>query len=127
MFRAAGLWEGGADFLLVETSQDMLNVKAALAAIDKLAQDLNVDIPVAVQCTIETMGTTLGGQDIESFYTSLAHRDLLVGWYELLHRSRSSCVDHLRDLIRNFQVSGFGGSPTPVFRTRMATITKRLK
>ena len=107
--QAAGLWEGGSDFLLVETSQDMLNVKAALAAIDKLAQDLNVDIPVAVQCTIETMGTTLGGQDIESFYTSLAHRDLL--WVGMNCSTGPEFMrDHLRDLIRNFQVSGVGGS-----------------
>ena len=104
--QAAGLWEGGADFLLVETSQDMLNVKAALAAIDKLEQDLNVDIPVAVQCTIETMGTTLGGQDIESFYTSLAHRDLL--WVGMNCSTGPEFMrDHLRTLsgISRFPVS----------------------
>ena len=75
--QAAGLMEGGADFLLVETSQDILNVKAALDGIDRLSDELGREIDVAVQCTIEAMGTTLGGQDIEAFYTSLAHRNLL--------------------------------------------------
>ena len=104
--QAAGLWEGSADLLLVETSQDVLNVKAALAAIDKLAQDLDVDIPVAVQCTIETMGTTLGGQDVEAFYTSLAHRNLL--WVGMNCSTGPEFMrDHLRTLsgISKFPVS----------------------
>ncbi len=38
-----------------------------------------VDLPIAVSCSIEVMGTLLAGEDIESFYVSLAHRDLLWG------------------------------------------------
>ena len=75
--QAAGLIEGGVDMLLVETSQDTLNVKAALEGIDQAFVELGVEVPVSVQATIETMGTMLGGQDIESFYRSVAHRDLL--------------------------------------------------
>lgn len=75
--QVSGLVDGGVDLLLVETSQDILNVKAALVAIDRLSEERSIDIPVAVQCTIEIMGTTLGGQDIEAFYNSLSHRDLL--------------------------------------------------
>ena len=68
--QVSGLVDGGVDLLLVETSQDILNVKAALVAIDRLSEERSIDIPVAVQCTIEIMGTTLGGQDIEAFYNS---------------------------------------------------------
>ncbi|MDP6494410.1 MAG: homocysteine S-methyltransferase family protein, partial [Dehalococcoidia bacterium] len=75
--QAKGLIDGGADVLLLETSQDTLNVKAGLAGIDRLSEETGLEIPVAVQCTIETMGTMLGGQDIEAFYSSLAHRNLL--------------------------------------------------
>ena len=75
--QASGLVNGGVDLLLVETSQDILNVKAALVAIEQLSEERSIDIPVAVQCTIEIMGTTLAGQDIEAFYNSLMHRDLL--------------------------------------------------
>ncbi len=75
--QAAGLIEGGADFLLLETSQDTINVKAGLEGIDRAFAELGLELPVAVQGTIEPMGTLLAGQDAEAFYTSLAHRDLL--------------------------------------------------
>ena len=76
--QARGLISGGSDFLLIETSQDILNVKAAIKGIALAKSDLNrTDIPFAVQCTIENMGTTLGGQDIESFYLTIKHNDLL--------------------------------------------------
>ena len=76
--QARGLISGGSDFLLIETSQDILNVKAAIKGIALAKFDLNKnDIPFAIQCTIENMGTTLGGQDIESFYLTIKHNDLL--------------------------------------------------
>ena len=75
--QAAGLIEGGADLLLLETGQDTLNIKAGLEGIDRACAELGLEIPVAVQGTIEAMGTLLAGQDAEAFYTSLAHRDLL--------------------------------------------------
>ena len=75
--QAAGLMEGGADLLLLETSQDTINVKAGLEGVDRAFAELGWSIPVAVQGTIEPMGTLLAGQDAEAFYTSLAHRDLL--------------------------------------------------
>ena len=75
--QAAGLIEGGVDVLLLETGQDMLNIKAGLEGIDRAFAEMGRQVPVAVQGTIEAMGTTLAGQDAEAFYTSLAHRDLL--------------------------------------------------
>ena len=75
--QAAGLMEGGADVLLLETTQDTINVKAGLEGIDRAFAELGRQIPVAVQGTVEPMGTLLAGQDPEAFYTSLAHRDLL--------------------------------------------------
>ena len=75
--QASGLIEGGVDVLLLETSQDTLNVKAGLEGIDRAYAELGRRVPIAVQGTIEPMGTLLAGQDAEAFYTSLAHRDLL--------------------------------------------------
>ena len=75
--QAAGLVEGGVDLLLLETSQDTINVKAGLEGIDRVFTELGFSIPVAVQGTVEAMGTLLAGQDPEALYTSLAHRDLL--------------------------------------------------
>ena len=75
--QALGLVEGGADLLLLETTQDTLNLKAGLIGIDQALAELGQEVPLAVQGTIEPMGTLLAGQDAEAFYTSLAHRDLL--------------------------------------------------
>ena len=75
--QAAGLVAGGADLLLLETTQDTINLKAGLIGIDRALAELGREVPVAVQGTIEPMGTLLAGQDAEAFYTSLAHRDLL--------------------------------------------------
>ncbi len=75
--QAAGLIEGGADVLVLETGQDTINIKAGLEGIDRARAELNADVPMAVQGTVEPMGTLLAGQDAEALYTSLAHRDLL--------------------------------------------------
>ena len=78
--QAAGLVEGGVDLLLMETTQDTINLKAGLIGIDRALAELGYnasEVPVAVQGTVEPMGTLLAGQDAEAFYTSLAHRDLL--------------------------------------------------
>ena len=75
--QASGLIEGGVDLLLLETTQDTINLKAGLIGIDQAQAELATEIPIAVQGTIEPMGTLLAGQDAEAFYTSLMHRDLL--------------------------------------------------
>ena len=94
---AAALGAGGADFLLIETSQDPLNVKAALEGIDQAREATGLDLPVALQATIETMGTILGGQDVEAFYTTFAHRDLL--WIGLnCATGPEFMTDHVRTL-----------------------------
>ncbi|WP_299092684.1 methionine synthase [uncultured Metabacillus sp.] len=71
--QARGLIIGGADVLLLETSQDMLNVKAGFIGIQKAFEQTGKELPLMVSGTIEPMGTTLAGQDIEAFYISLEH------------------------------------------------------
>ena len=52
---------------------------------------------MAVSGTIETMGTLLAGQDIEAFYVSLAHRELI--WMGLnCATGPDFMTDHLRTL-----------------------------
>jgi len=75
--QAQGLMAGGADYLLVETSQDTRNIKAALIGIERAFANAGWKIPVAVSATIETTGTMLGGQDAEALAVSLLHADLL--------------------------------------------------
>ncbi|WP_052910390.1 homocysteine S-methyltransferase family protein [Riemerella anatipestifer] len=76
--QAKALLEGGADILLVETIFDTLNAKAALFAIDELAEERNTKIPIMVSGTItDASGRTLSGQTAEAFLISVSHLDLL--------------------------------------------------
>ena len=78
---AAGLIEGGADLLIVETVFDTLNAKAALFAIDELFDELGELLPVIVSGTITDLsGRTLSGQTAEAFWNSVRHvRPLAIG------------------------------------------------
>ncbi|MGX6446063.1 methionine synthase [Neobacillus sp. K501] len=71
--QAIGLIDGGVDVLLLETSQDMLNVKAGYLGIKRAFEKTGKTLPLMISGTIEPMGTTLAGQTIESFYISIEH------------------------------------------------------
>jgi 5-methyltetrahydrofolate--homocysteine methyltransferase len=75
--QAAGLIEGGADALLLETCQDTRNIKAGFLAIQDLGRELGAPIPLMISVTIEAMGTMLAGQGIEPLWASLDHIDLI--------------------------------------------------
>lgn len=66
-----GLFDGGSDLLIVETCQDLLQTKAALAAIFEFFEKQKVKIPVIAQVTIETFGTMLNGTEIGAALTAL--------------------------------------------------------
>jgi len=75
-YRQAGaaLMEGGADLLLIETVFDTLNAKAAIFAVDELAESRGELIPVIVSGTItDRSGRTLSGQTVEAFWNSVRH------------------------------------------------------
>ncbi|MDX1995483.1 MAG: homocysteine S-methyltransferase family protein, partial [bacterium] len=69
--QAQGLVEGGADVLLVETSQDILEVKAAVVGINRYFADANVRVPLQCQVTLDTSGRMLFGTDIASALVTL--------------------------------------------------------
>ena len=75
--QAIGLIEGGIDVLKVETCQDLLQTKAALAGIAEAFDHLRVRLPVIVSVTIETTGTMLLGSDIACALTVLESLDLV--------------------------------------------------
>ncbi len=75
---ASGLWEGGADILLLETIFDTLNAKAALKAVSRLSNQLRRRVPVIVSGTItDKSGRTLSGQTLEAFFHSIRHAEPL--------------------------------------------------
>src|SRR6266853_1021804 len=77
----AGLADGGADLILLETIFDTLNAKAAVFAIEALFERRGRRLPVIVSGTItDQSGRTLTGQTPEAFWNSLRHaRPIAVG------------------------------------------------
>ncbi|HSA60466.1 MAG TPA: methionine synthase [bacterium] len=75
--QALGLVEGGSDILLIETSQDTRNIKAAVIGVRKAFDELGTTRPIVVSGTIEPMGTMLAGQAADALVVSLAHLPLL--------------------------------------------------
>ena len=66
-----GLTDGGVDLLLIETCQDVLQIKSALLASKEVLDSKNIDIPIMVSITMETTGTMLVGSDIAAALTIL--------------------------------------------------------
>jgi 5-methyltetrahydrofolate--homocysteine methyltransferase len=74
--QAQGLVEGGADFLSVETCQDLLQIKAALYGIFDYFRVAHNRIPVIVSVTIESMGTMLLGTEISAALAAIEPFDV---------------------------------------------------
>lgn len=74
--QARGLIKGGADAFLIETCQDVLQIKAAINACRVAMKELNAEIPIMAQVTMETTGTMLLGTDIAAAATILHAMDI---------------------------------------------------
>ncbi len=73
-----GLIDGGADIILIETSFDTLNAKAAIYAVHQCFEELQIELPLMVSGTItDASGRTLSGQTVEAFCSSVAHANAL--------------------------------------------------
>ncbi len=68
---ARGLIRGGVDLILIETAQDILQVRAAILGSRAAMADLGREVPIQAQVTIETTGTMLAGTDIAGALTAL--------------------------------------------------------
>jgi 5-methyltetrahydrofolate--homocysteine methyltransferase len=68
---AAGLIVGGADALIVETCQDLLQTKAAVIGSRRAMADLGRAVPLICHVTVETTGTMLLGSEIGAALTAL--------------------------------------------------------
>ncbi|MFE4825401.1 methionine synthase [Streptomyces sp. NPDC056672] len=68
---AEGLIAGGADALLVETTQDLLQTKAAVLGARRALAATGTNLPVICSVTVETTGTMLLGSEIGAALTAL--------------------------------------------------------
>jgi 5-methyltetrahydrofolate--homocysteine methyltransferase len=105
-----GLLDGGADIILIETIFDTLNAKAALFALQSIAEDRNEKIPVMISGTVtDKSGRTLSGQTIEAFLNSMSHVDLLT----IGLNCSTGAKDMLPHIVEMSQKSGFKISAYP--------------
>jgi len=69
--QAAALLEGGVDVLLIETSQDMLEVRAAITGMRRAMQQIGRTVSIQAQVSLDTSGRMLLGTDIAAVMTTL--------------------------------------------------------
>ncbi|WP_433586120.1 homocysteine S-methyltransferase family protein [Microbacterium hydrocarbonoxydans] len=69
--QAEGLIDGGADAFLIETSQDLLQTKAAVNGCRQAIVARGTRLPIFVEVTVETTGTMLMGSEIGAALTAL--------------------------------------------------------
>lgn len=66
-----GLFDGGVDLILIETCQDVLQIKAALTAVEEIFEKKGDRLPLMVSVTVEQQGTMLVGSEIGAALTIL--------------------------------------------------------
>ncbi|HUQ99340.1 MAG TPA: homocysteine S-methyltransferase family protein, partial [Gemmatimonadaceae bacterium] len=93
--QAKYLVEGGVDLLLIETSQDILEVKAAVAGIERLFAEIGRRIPLQAQVTLDVSGRMLLGTDIASAMTTLEALKV-----DVIGLNCSTGPEHMREPIR---------------------------
>jgi 5-methyltetrahydrofolate--homocysteine methyltransferase len=99
-----GLIDGGADALLIETTQDLLQAKAAVNGARAAIRGCERDIVLIAQVTVETTGTMLLGSEIGAALNSLAALDVdVVGMNCATGPAEMS--EHLRTLSKSSPVS----------------------
>jgi 5-methyltetrahydrofolate--homocysteine methyltransferase len=93
--QAVGLIQGGVDVLLIETSQDILEVKAAIQGIEKAFEQTGEVLPIQAQVTLDTTGRMLLGTDIASAQTILEGLPI-----DVIGLNCSTGPEHMREPIR---------------------------
>lgn len=93
--QAIGLIRGGVDVLLIETSQDILEVKAAITGIHKAFDETGVYLPIQAQVTLDTTGRMLLGTDVNAALAILEGMGI-----DVIGLNCSTGPEHMREPIR---------------------------
>jgi 5-methyltetrahydrofolate--homocysteine methyltransferase len=93
--QAAALIEGGVDLLLIETSQDILEVRAAITGIRRAFAQLERALPIQAQVTLDTSGRMLLGTDIAAAATILLRMRV-----DIIGLNCSTGPEHMREPVR---------------------------
>ena len=104
---ALGMLEGGADAILVETCQDLLQLKAAVLGSRRAMAQFGRHIPVIAHVTVETTGTMLLGSEIGAALTAVEPLGVdMIGLNCATGPAEMS--EHLRYLSQHAQHAGVG-------------------
>src|SRR5581483_4151443 len=93
--QAAALVAGGVDLLLVETTQDMLELKAALFGIRDALAEAGKSVPVQAQITLDVTGRMLLGTDVSGALATLEGLPC-----DVIGLNCSTGPEHMREPIR---------------------------
>jgi 5-methyltetrahydrofolate--homocysteine methyltransferase len=93
--QAEGLFDGGVDLLIVETCQDVLQIKAALNGIEEVFERKGQRLPIMVSVTMEVMGTMLVGSEIGAALSILEPYPI-----DILGLNCATGPDRMKDHIR---------------------------
>ncbi|MGW7689601.1 methionine synthase [Streptomyces asiaticus] len=100
---AEGMIAGGADALLVETTQDLLQTKASIIGARRALDATGANLPVICSVTVETTGTMLLGSEIGAALTALEPLGIdMIGLNCATGPAEMS--EHLRHLARHSRI-----------------------
>jgi 5-methyltetrahydrofolate--homocysteine methyltransferase len=94
--QSVGLIQGGADLLLIETQQDILETKAAVHGAWRAFEETGIRIPLQVQITLDTSGRMLLGTDIAAALTTLECLPVV----DVIGLNCSTGPDYMREPVR---------------------------
>jgi 5-methyltetrahydrofolate--homocysteine methyltransferase len=94
--QSVGLIQGGADLLLIETQQDILETKAAVHGAWRAFEETGIRIPLQVQVTLDTSGRMLLGTDIAAALTTLECLPVV----DVIGLNCSTGPDYMREPVR---------------------------
>ncbi len=93
--QAASLLQGGVDVMLIETSQDILEVRAAITGIRRAMQQVGRKVPIQAQVSLDTSGRMLLGTDIAAVMTTLVGLQV-----DIVGLNCSTGPEHMREPVR---------------------------
>ena len=93
--QAASLLQGGVDVMLIETSQDILEVRAAITGIRSAMQQVGRKVPIQAQVSLDTSGRMLLGTDIAAVMTTLVGLQV-----DIVGLNCSTGPEHMREPVR---------------------------
>jgi 5-methyltetrahydrofolate--homocysteine methyltransferase len=93
--QASALLQGGVDVLLIETSQDILEVRAAITGMRHAMQEIGRTVPIQAQVSLDTSGRMLLGTDIAAVMTTLVGLQV-----DIVGLNCSTGPEHMREPVR---------------------------